>query len=458
MATNPQHHRKLYTVSLGCAKNRVDTEIMLGLLSQAGWQVVASPAQADLLLVNTCGFIAPASQESIDTVLELAAYKQADPHKRLLVAGCLAQRYRQELPALLPEVDAFVGVNDFPHIVKILANLSQIYKTFCQAPWYGYQHLLPRLLTTPFYSAYLKIAEGCSHCCTYCTIPQIRGPFRSRPLEVILQEARNLTAQGVVEFNLIAQDTTAYGLDGGAPHQLPQLLECLCQIPGIRWLRLLYSHPARITAELLAVMADQPQICPYLDLPIQHVNDRLLRRMGRGYNQKVILDAIDRIRRRLPQAALRTTAMVGFPGESEAQFIELCHLIEQIKFDHLGVFEFQPEDGTPAARYGDQLPAPRARQRSRQLMALQARLVKKKLRSLVGTVQEVLVDGPSPETELLLSGRLATQAPEVDGQVYITAGEGQIGQIQPVRITHAHTYDLVGEIIDPSQKRVVGKR
>ncbi|MBW1952238.1 MAG: 30S ribosomal protein S12 methylthiotransferase RimO [Deltaproteobacteria bacterium] len=456
MAANP----KLYPVSLGCAKNRVDTEIMLGLLSRAGWEIVSQAATADVLLVNTCGFIAPASQESIDTVLELAAYKQADPKKRLVVTGCLAQRYRTELPALLPEVDAFIGVNDFPQIVRILAHLNQRHETstFCQAPCYGYQEIGPRLLTTPFYSAYLKIAEGCSHRCTYCTIPQIRGPFRSRPLEVILQEARNLSAQGVCELNLIAQDTTAYGLDWGEPHQLPKLLKGLCQIPGIHWLRLLYSHPARITPELLTVMADHPQICPYLDLPLQHVNDQLLKRMGRGYNKKVILDTIDRSRRVLPQAALRTTVMVGFPGETEDQFAELCQVIEQIGFDHLGVFEFQPEEGTPACGFTDQVPVRLARQRARQLMALQARLVKKKLRSLVGTVQEVLVEGPSPETELLLCGRLATQAPEVDGQVYITAGDGQIGQIQPVRITSAHTYDLVGEIIAPIQKRIMGKR
>lgn len=450
----------IYPVTLGCAKNRVDTEIMLGLLSQAGWEVVETPTEATLLLVNTCGFIAPASQESIDTILELADYKQTDPGKRLVVSGCLAQRYHQELPALIPEVDAWIGVNDFPRIVSILADLDRGPGplTCCQAPLYNYPELLPRLRTTPFYRAYLKIAEGCSHRCTYCTIPQIRGPFRSRSQEVILQEALKLTGQGVVELTLVAQDTTFYGLDRGCRSQLAELLRRLCQVPGLRWLRLLYSHPARISSELLAVMADHPQICPYLDIPIQHVNDRLLQRMGRGYGQKVICQTIARIRRVFPQAALRTSVIVGFPGETDAQFNELCQMVEQIGFDSLGVFAFQCEDRTPASHYADQVPSWVARQRLRKLMAVQARVVKQRLRALIGSVQEVLVEGPSPETELLLSGRLATQAPEVDGQVYITAGTGQIGQIQPVRITAAHTYDLVGELIDPPQKGILGKR
>lgn len=452
LVTQKSKHRTVYPVSLGCAKNRVDTEIMLALLTHAGWEIVSAPERADLLLVNTCGFIAPASQESIDITLELAAYKKADNHKLLVLTGCLAQRYARELPALLPEVDAFIGVNDFPRIVQILAALpgQRNKRLFCHSPPYGYPTVLPRLLTTPFSSAYLKIAEGCSHRCTFCVIPQIRGPFRSRPLDVIVQEATELAARGVVELNLIAQDTTAYGLDWGRHALLPELLQRLCLVPGLRWLRVLYSHPTRISPELLAVMADHPQICPYLDIPIQHVNDHLLRRMGRPYGQRHLWQTVNRIRRAIPGAALRTSIIVGFPGETEAHFKELCQVVAEIDFDHLGVFTFQPEEGTAAARAPEPVPIRVANQRARHLMAQQARRSRQKLQRLVSTVQDVLVEGYCPETELLLSGRLATQAPEVDGQVYINDGLAQVGLVQPVRLTQAHTYDLVGEIVAAS--------
>jgi ribosomal protein S12 methylthiotransferase len=442
--------KKIYLVSLGCAKNRLDSEIILGLLGEAGWQIIASPESADLLLVNTCGFIAPASQESIDTILELATHKQLAPEKRLIVTGCLVQRYKAELLDLLPEVDCFIGTNDFPGINEILHDLQlpDSNRLYCQSPLLGYDTPLPRRLTTPFYSAYLKIAEGCSHRCTYCTIPGIRGPMRSRPLESIVQEAELLIAPGVVELNLVAQDTTAYGRDWDGRLHLPELLRRLSRLPGLQWLRLLYSHPLGITSELLEVMAAIPSICPYLDLPLQHVGDGILKRMGRGYGRKEILDTIDLIRRRLPQAALRTSIIVGFPGETEADFQALSDLITEIRFDHLGVFAYQSEEGTPASRLKDVVPAPLARRRVRRLMALQARLSKKNLQRLVGSTQDVLIEGHSPETELLLCGRLARQAPEVDGQVLITAGLGRVGQIQKVHLTHAHAYDLVGEIVE----------
>jgi len=446
---SPYYHPRLYPVTLGCAKNRVDTEVMLARLTGAGWRIVADPEEADLILVNTCGFIASAAQEAVDTILELAAVKQNRPGTLLVAAGCLVQRHRESLPELLPEVDAWVGVNDFPDIVGIVAGLTGAAPgRHWDGPLLSGAEVSPRLLTTPFYTAYVKIAEGCSHRCTFCTIPAIRGPFRSRPAEVIVQEAELLLSRGVIELNLVAQDTTGYGREGDQRSRLPELLEKIAGLPGLAWLRLLYSHPLGITPELLDVMAAHPKICPYLDLPLQHLADPVLKRMGRRYTQRQALEVIDRIRRRLPGAALRTSVITGFPGESEADFAELCRRVEEIGFDHLGIFAFQPEEGTPAARYPDQVPARTGARRARQLTRLQARLRRKQLRALKGTVQEVLVEGVSEETELLLTGRLATQAPEVDGQVYITAGQGMVGQLQKVRLTRTHTYDLEGELVD----------
>ncbi len=439
----------VYAVSLGCPKNLVDTEIMLGQLCEKGWEVAAAPEAANLLLVNTCAFIAPACQEAVDTILDLARHKETDPDKLLIVTGCLVQRYGPELARELPEADLLLGVNDFPALARLLSepHPGAASRLRHAAPPYPYARPTPRYPATPSHLAYLKIAEGCSHHCAYCVIPQIRGPYRSRPLETLVAEARGLAATGVRELILVAQDTTAYGRDGSRVPGLPALLRELCRIPDFRWIRLLYSHPARITDELLRVMADHPQICPYLDLPIQHGHDEMLRRMGRGYTRRRVLDACRRIREALPRATLRTTVMVGFPGETEAHFQALHDLVQEVRFDHLGVFLYYPEAGTPAARLTPKVPRRAARRRARLLKALQARIVTEKLRALVGTVQPVLMEGFSPESEYLLSGRLISQAPEIDGQVYITAGTAQVGEIQPVRLTRALPYDLVGEIV-----------
>jgi ribosomal protein S12 methylthiotransferase len=449
LKTENRKQKTIFSISLGCPKNLVDTEIMLGRLVQDGWEVVASPEAAAVLLVNTCAFIAPASQEAVDTVLDLARYKEEDPAKRLVVTGCLVQRYGEKLAGLLPEADLLVGVNDFPRLPEILGQGDDpgASRVFHGAPVYEYLAPQPRFAATPPHLAYLKIAEGCSHGCTFCTIPKIRGPYRSRPRATLLAEARRLAAGGVKELILIAQDTTAYGRDGGGQPELTDLLRELCGIPGFLWLRLLYSHPARITDKLLKTMAALPQVCPYLDLPIQHGHDEMLRRMGRGYSRRLVLDTVRRIREHLPHAALRTSVMVGFPGEAEAHFDALLQLIAQVHFDHLGVFLYHPEAGTPAARFLSQVPRRLARQRARRLKALQAGIVKEKLKALLGSVQPVLVEGVSPESDYLLSGRLITQAPEIDGQVYITAGEGRVGEVQPVRLTRALPYDLLGEIV-----------
>jgi ribosomal protein S12 methylthiotransferase len=428
----------------------VDTEIMLGGLARAGWQVVGEPAAADLLLVNTCGFIDAACQEAVDAILEMARLKESDPEKRLVVAGCLVQRYGAELAKELPEVDLLVGVNDFPALPGLLAKLDDApqARLFFEAPLYSYNQVEDRFPATPAHLAYLKIAEGCSHKCTFCTIPQIRGPQRSRPFKTLVQEAANLAAAGVKELILVAQDTTAYGQEAPGLPKLPALLQELAAIDGFTWIRLLYGHPARISRELLEAMAASPQILPYLDLPIQHGHDEILRRMGRGYGRRQIVDAVALIRELLPGATLRTTVMTGFPGETQAHFQTLCDLLDELRFDHLGVFLYCPEAGTPAATWKPAVPRREARRRARILKARQAQLVKARLQALVGTVAQVLVEGVSPESDYLLTGRLASQAPDIDGQVYITAGTGRVGEIQAVRLTRALPYDLVGEIVE----------
>jgi ribosomal protein S12 methylthiotransferase len=450
LKTENRKLKTVYAVSLGCPKNLVDTEIMLGGLTRAGWEVTGTPAAAELLLVNTCGFIEPACQEAVDTILDLARLKQDRPEVRLVVAGCLVQRYGPELAKDLPEVDLFIGVNDFPALADLLDRPpGDDARLFHGSPPYAYAGVEARYPATPAHLAYLKIAEGCGHGCTFCLIPQLRGPMRSRPLDTLVREAESLAAAGVKELILVAQDTTAYGRDEPGHPGVAALLRELAAMEGFRWIRLLYGHPARITPELLATMAANPRILPYLDIPIQHGHDEVLRRMGRGYTRRNILETVQRIRKTLPGATLRTTVMAGFPGETEAHFQALCDLIQEVGFDHLGVFLYCPEAGTPAAAWGPKVPRREARRRARRLKAIQAKIVKARLKSLVGAVAEVLVEGVSPESDYLLTGRMASQAPDIDGQVYITAGTGRIGEIQPVRLTRALPYDLLGEIVAP---------
>jgi ribosomal protein S12 methylthiotransferase len=431
----------------------VDTEIMLGSLTRAGWEITGTPAAADVLLVNTCAFIAPACQEAVDTILELARAKEADPGKRLVVAGCLVQRYGPELERELPEVDLFLGVNDFPALAARLERLGEpgAARLFHQAPPYAYAGVEARYPATPAHLAYLKISEGCSHRCTFCVIPQIRGPQRSRPLQTLVAEAENLAAAGVRELILVGQDTTAYGREEAGRPGIAALLQELAGLDAFRWIRLLYGHPVRLSRELLETMAANPRILPYLDLPIQHGHDDILRRMGRGYRRREILAVVKLIREILPGATLRTTVIVGFPGETEAHFQALADLIQEVGFDHLGVFLYYPEAGTPAARFTSPVPRREARRRARHLKTLQAKIVRARLKKLVGTVQEVLVEGVSPESDYLLTGRLKSQAPEIDGQVYITAGTGRVGEIQPVRLSRALPYDLLGEIVEEGE-------
>jgi len=443
--------KKLYFISLGCAKNQVDSEIMLHELESRGLVLTPDPEKAEVVIVNTCSFIESATRESIDTILEATRLKQEGRCRVLAVAGCFPQRYRESLIAQLPEVDLFLGTESFIDIAdQVLALLAgEKSETMILRPdprlWAG---PLRRTLTTGQGSAYLKIAEGCSNFCAYCTIPSIRGPFRSRDSRILLQEANHLAEQGVRELNLVAQDTTAYGTDLRPSSSLTALLKALIRIESLSWLRLLYLRPERIARPLLDLMAGEEKICPYLDIPVQHISDTVLKRMNRPYRGKKLRGLISRIRRLLPQAALRTTVMVGFPGEGEREFQELLNFITEVEFDHLGVFPFSPEEGTPAAQYADHVPLEISQKRVDLLMERQKEISFKKNQARIGTLEPVLVTGLSPESDLLIQGRTCFQAPEVDGVVYIVEGEPRFGEIQPVKITEAHPYDLVGEICE----------
>ena len=439
--------QKVFLISLGCAKNLVDSENMLGLLQEAGYSVVPDVEDADVAIVNTCGFIQKAVEETIDTILGLAQYKRDGALERLLVAGCFVQRYGYKLKREIPEVDGWLGTGEFQRIPEILEEVARGSSPFfIDRPTYLADHTVPRTLTTPTYTAYLKIAEGCSHTCSYCTIPGLRGPLRSRTMHSLVAEVEKMAEAGVKEINLVAQDTSVYGMDLGKGMQLEDLLERLVPVKGIEWIRTLYSHPLRLSDRLLGLIEAEEKLCPYLDVPLQHVNGEILRHMGRAFEAERPEQLIERIRSRSP-ISIRTTLMVGFPGETEARYQELYDFVKWAEFDHLGVFVYSPESGTPAARFNEEVGPDTAQKRQDAIMGLQAGIAEKKNQRMVGRTVPVLVEGLSPETDLLLRGRTATMAPEVDGQVLINRGQGEVGAIQQVTITEAHTYDLVGEIV-----------
>jgi ribosomal protein S12 methylthiotransferase len=441
--------KTLYIASLGCPKNRVDSEVILGTLINDGYEPVENPLEASLIVVNTCSFIESATQESIDTILELAHAKESGLCQLLAVAGCLPQRYGRSLVESIPEVDLFVGTSSFVHLPTLIANrwMGKDQRLSLQPPRFLMNSQTPRVLSAPSYSAYLKVAEGCSNRCTFCTIPAIRGPYRSRPLNDLLSESEWLASQGVVELNVIAQDTTAYGIDIATGPRLPNLLEALARTGTFAWIRLLYGYPQRISDELLKVMSSHDSICKYLDLPFQHASSRLLKNMGRSGSAQEFLELIAHIREHLPEVTLRTSLIVGFPGEKEADFHELCEFVGQARFNRLGIFTYSPEKGTKAARFPEAVPESVKQTRFQVLADLQKKISLDYHRQLVDTVQPVLIEGVSPETDLLLEGRLVSQAPEVDGCVFINKGLAQRGEINPVLISEAHHYDLVGEIV-----------
>ena len=431
-------------VSLGCNKNRVDTETALGFLQEAGYLFTHDPQQADILLVNTCGFIDAAKEESIDTILEMAGYKETGRCRLLVVTGCLAQRYGEELLKEIPEIDLLLGVNQYASLPEAIGKaLGGNRLSLCQDDGSYLEHR--RVLTTPSWSAYIRIGEGCSNRCTFCAIPLIRGPYRSRNEDKILQEVRALAEDGVREYILVAQDTTRYGTDGGGHTTLPALMRKISAIDGVDWLRVLYCYPDETNDELLDVLADLPNVCPYLDIPIQHINRDLLHRMHRRGTREDILRCVNGAKSR--GLTLRTSLIVGFPGETEEQFRELLDFVEETEFDRLGAFMYSPEEGTPAARLPDQIPEEVKQERYDRLMSLQQGISLKRNQARVGSVEQVLVTATGKGSTVL--GRSSREAPETDGEILVSCGKGvpEPGLFIPVRITEAGPYDLKGEML-----------
>jgi ribosomal protein S12 methylthiotransferase len=439
---------KVCLVTLGCAKNLVDSENMLGLLRAEGYPIAQRLQEAEIAIINTCGFIGSAVEEAVGMILEIADMKGVGKLRKLYVTGCLVQRFGYKLKKELPEVDGWLGTGEVGSIARLLEENDDGHSPFfISRPTFLAGHETPKLQSSPFYTAYVKIAEGCSHRCAYCTIPSIRGPFRSRPPDSVLAEVAAMVDRGVKEINLIAQDTTFYGRDLGGKASLEGLLEKLVLLEGLQWIRLQYGHPQGVSGRLLELMEAYEKICPYLDIPLQHVHAEVLRRMGRHSVQENPWQLMERIRSKHRHIYVRSTLMVGFPGETEDAFRELRDFVSWAKFDHLGAFVYSPEKGTRAARYDHPIDRQRAQERLDALMRLQARISLKKNRRMIGEVVPVLIEGLSEETDLLLKGRTATMAPDVDGQVLINKGEGRPGDILPVKIRKAYTYDLVGEIV-----------
>jgi ribosomal protein S12 methylthiotransferase len=440
---------KVGIISLGCSKNLVDTEVMLGHLDRAGCSFVTDASEAEVLLVNTCGFIDSAREESIRTVLEASRYKETGKLKRLVVAGCLVQRYAEELRRELPEVDVFLGLDQLDGVVAAARAELPVLPSRPGPASYIYDDRTPRRLATPPWTAFVKIAEGCDHTCSFCAIPSFRGAFRSRRPESVVAEAEALAARGVREINLIAQDSSHYGRDLGIPSGLASLLEDLDGVQGLRWIRVHYLYPNTVTDHLIETMARLPRVVKYVDMPLQHAHPATLERMRRGGSADRHRDLLGRFRAAMPGAALRTTFIVGFPGETEEEFETLLDFTAEGWFDHVGVFPYSHEDGTTAHALADDVPAAVKRRRRDRLMRAQQRVVRARNDSLLGSVVEVLVEGAHPETEHLLTGRTAGQAPEVDGQVLLNDGEAEPGAFVPVEITETAGYDLVGRIVAP---------
>ena len=431
-------------VSLGCNKNRVDTETALGLLKEKGFVLTENPEEADILLVNTCGFIDSAKEESVNTILDMARYKETGRCRLLVVTGCLTQRYPEDLLKEIPEIDLLLGVNQYADLPAAIEKALGGERQACWKDDFGYfEH--SRVLTTPAYSAYIRIGEGCSNRCTFCAIPLIRGPYRSRSEEAVLREIRQLAASGVREHILVAQDTTRFGTEDHPHTTLPALMRKAAAIDGVDWLRVLYCYPDETSEELLDVLAETDNVCPYLDIPLQHINADLLRRMRRRGTREDILRCVRSAKSR--GLTLRTTLIVGFPGETEDQFRELLDFVEETEFDRLGAFAYSPEEGTPAARLPSQLPDEVKQERLDRLMTLQQRISLKQNRERVGTVEQVLVTDTDGKGNCL--GRSSREAPEIDGEIYVSCPDArpEPGLFIPVRITDADEYDLRGEML-----------
>jgi ribosomal protein S12 methylthiotransferase len=448
--------KKVGFISLGCPKNLVDSEVMMGHLKLSGYQITANAEEAETVVVNTCGFIDSAKKESIEAILEATQLKTTGKAKRVIVAGCLVERYRDELKAELPEVDAFIGtgqINDILSACDPKTNLRSlpVLPLGNQSATYLYDESTPRVLATPSHYAFIKIAEGCDRPCAFCFIPQMRGHFRSRRFGSIIAEAQQLAEEGVKELILVAQDSSRYGEDLGKQDALARLLRELAQTEGVEWVRVMYTYPTHISNGFLAVLAEEPKAVKYLDMPLQHASQRVLKLMKRGGNRQSLERLIERVRRRVPGIGVRTTFITGFPGESEEDFEELMGFVRNVEFDRVGVFTYSDEEGTPAFELPDKVDPKIAKQRQKRLMKEQARISRRKNKSRIGETVSVIFEGEANESELLWQGRMETQAPDIDGCVLINdVPEGVVpvaGDIVSVEITEAQEYDLVGRIV-----------
>ena len=449
---------KVHFISLGCPKNLVDSEIMAGTLMKDGFQVVGDAEGADTVVINTCGFIEDSKKESINRILEMAQLKEDGQVKRIVVAGCLTQRYKNDLVEGLPEADLFVGSGEFQNISKILKDHTggKEQKTFFNLPTYLQEEATPRVNSQPGHRAYLKISEGCMKRCAFCAIPLIRGNLQSRNIANIMNEARLLAAGGVKELIIISHDFTDYGWDlrrknPQATEAPVELLRQLATIEGIQWIRLLYLYPDGITPELIDLIKNEPKMVKYFDMPLQHVNDEVLKRMNRKMTGAEIRQALNLIRQEIPEAVIRTQFIVGFPGETEEQFEEILELLTEQQFDRVGCFQYSPEENTPGGRMTDQIDDETKQRRHDAVMEVQQNISREKHREMVGKVFDVMVEGYSEETELLLQGRTSQQAPDIDGVVLINEGQAKTGDIVKVEITDSMEYDLIGRILEPEQ-------
>jgi ribosomal protein S12 methylthiotransferase len=458
---SPTTVRKIHFVSLGCVKNRVDTEVMLGVANRDGWRIVDEADEAEVIVVNTCGFIGEAKKESIDTILELSEYKRVGSCKKLVVTGCLAQRYAGDLAKQMPEIDHLLGSSDMLKLAEVLAGDAERILVGNPADWLV-QASDPRIVTQSRASAWIKIAEGCNRTCSFCVIPQIRGAQRSRSADDIVAEAERLVAAGTLELNLVSQDTIAWGRDRPRADRtaLAELVRRIADVGGVRWVRLFYLYPENIDEALIELLADHPRVVPYVDMPLQHASDAMLARMRRGYGRDRQKRVVERMRERIPGLTMRTAFIVGHPGETEAEFEELCAFVKWARFEHAVVFRYSDEETCGSRALPDKVPALVAANRARKLMAMQRRIAREKNQALIGTELDVLVEGASEEHDLVMKGRHAGQAPEIDGSVYLSEGIAVAGEMRRVRISHASDWDLVGDLLDsptpPTRKKRVG--
>lgn len=435
-------------VSLGCDKNLADSEVMIGMLASRGYQMVEEEDKADIIIVNTCCFIHDAKEESVETILQMAEYKHSGTLKALIVTGCMAERYKEEIITEIPEVDAVIGTASYDHILDAVDEALKGHSYLKMEPLDALPEVdTHRLVTTGGHYAYLKIAEGCDKHCTYCIIPKIRGNFRSVPMERLLKEAQQLAEDGVKELILVAQETTLYGKDIYGEKKLPELLRNLCKISGIRWIRILYCYPEEITEELIQVIKEEQKICHYLDLPIQHASDGILKRMGRRTSKEELIQIIERLRKEIPDIAIRTTLITGFPGETQDQHEELMDFVDEMEFDRLGVFTYSPEEDTPAAVMPDQIEESVKEDRQAELMELQQEIAFEQAESMIGKEMLVMIEGKVADENAYV-GRTYKDAPNVDGLIFVNTDEELMsGDFAKVKVTGACEYDLIGELI-----------